>query len=49
MSELLNTWVITTAESPWSKGITEKHNCIISNRMDKITEKVDYSMEFALI
>ena len=36
MAELLNIEVLSTAgESPWSNGITERHNVIIGNMMEK--------------
>lgn len=36
-SELLNVEVVTTAaESPWSNGITERHNVMIRIMVDKI-------------
>ena len=49
MSELLGTDVMTTAaESPWSNGITERHNAIIANMVDRIKADVECSLEIAL-
>ena len=49
MAQLLNTQVLSTAaESPWQNGITERHNAIISNMVDRILEDVNCSIEVAL-
>ena len=49
MAELLNIEVLSTAgESLWSNGITERHNAIISNMLERILEENKCSMEVAL-
>ena len=49
MGELLNAEVQTTgAYSPWSNGVTERHNAVIGNMLDKITEERKCSIEMAL-
>ena len=49
MAQLLNNHVLSTAaESPWQNGITERHNAIISNMVDRILEDVNSSVEVAL-
>lgn len=49
MSELLNTEILTTAaESPWSNGITERHNAIIASMVDKVLLEVKCSLKVAL-
>ena len=49
MAELLNIKVLSTAsESPWSNGITERHNAIIGNMLERILEENKCSMEVAL-
>ncbi len=49
LGELLNTEVKTTAaESPWSNGITERHNCLIGSMVDKIIDEQHCSLEMAL-
>ena len=49
MSELFNTKRLSTAaESQWSNGITERHNAILENMLNKITEEVNCSLEVAL-
>ena len=49
MSELLNTEIITTgAESPWSNGITEIHNAIIGQMVDKVMNDVKCSIHIAV-
>ena len=49
MAQLLNNHVLSTAaESPWQNGITERHNAIISNMVDRILEDVNSSIEVAL-
>ena len=50
MAQLLNTHVLSTAaESPWQNGITERHNAIVSNMVDRILEDVNNcSIEVAL-
>ena len=46
---LLHIAVKTTgAESPWSNGITERHNGIIGNMVDKILHDQNYPVELAL-
>ena len=42
MGEQLNINVKTTsAESPWSNGIVEKHTGVIGNMMEKVLPDVD--------
>ena len=49
LGELLNIELKTTgAESPWSNGITEWHNRIIGNMVDKILHDQNCSVELAL-
>ena len=49
MANLLNTHVLSAAvESPWQNGITEIHNAIISNMVDRILNYVNCSIEVAL-
>ena len=49
MAQLLNTHVLSTAaESPWQNGITERHNAIIGNIVDRILEDVNCSIEVVL-
>ncbi len=49
LGELLNVQVRTTAaESPWSNGITERHNALIGSMLDKIIEEQNCSLELAL-
>ena len=49
LGELLNIEVKTTgAESPWSNGITEQHNGIIGNMVDKILHDQNCSVELPL-
>ena len=49
MAELLNIEVLSTAgESPWSNGITERHNAVIGNMLERILEENKCSMEVAL-
>ena len=49
MGEQLNINVKTTsAESPWSNGIVEKHNGVIGNMMEKVLSDVGCSLEIAL-
>ena len=49
MGEQLNINVKTTsAESPWSNGIVEKHNGVIGNMMEKVLSDVGCSLEVAL-
>ena len=46
MAQLLNTHVLSTAaESPWLNGITERHNAVISDIVDRILEDVNCSIE----
>ena len=49
MGELLNAEVQTTgAYSPWSNGVTERHNAVIGNMLDKIIDERKCSIEMAL-
>ena len=50
MGEQFNINVKTTsAESPWSNGIAEKHNGVIGNMMEKVLSDVGCSLEVALV
>ena len=50
LGNLLNIEIKTTAaESPWSNGITERHNAIIANMMKKILFDRKCSVELALL
>ena len=49
LGELLNIEVKTTCgESPWSNGITERHNGIIGNMVDKILQDQNCSVKLTL-
>ena len=49
LGELLNTKILTTAaESPWSNGITERHNAIIGGMVEKVMADINCSLEVAL-
>ena len=49
MAELLNVEVMTTAaESPWSNGITERHNALIEQMTIEIMEETNCSIDVAL-
>ena len=49
LGQLLNTHILcTSAESPWSNGITERHNGIIGNMVDKVMKDVPCSIIVAL-
>ena len=49
MAELLNIEVLSTAgKSSWSNGITERHNAIIGNMLEKILQENKCSMEVVL-
>ena len=49
MAQILNTRVLSVAdESPWKNGITERHNAVINNMVDRILENVNCSFEVAL-
>ena len=49
LGEQLNTEVSTTAaESPWSNGITERHNALVGQMMLKILDEQKCSAEIAL-
>ena len=49
LGELPNIEVKTTGtESPWSNGITERHNGITGNMVDKIPHDQNCSVELAL-
>ena len=49
MAELLNVEVLTTAaESPWSNGITERHNALISEMTRKVLADVNCSIHVAV-
>ena len=50
MVELLNVEVLTTAvESPWSNGITERHNVIIANMVQQVQQESNCSFEIAML
>ena len=38
----------TVAESPWSNGLCECHNLVVSECISRILEDMDYSLEIAL-
>ena len=45
LGQLLNTHILcTSAESPWSNGITEGHNAIIGNMVAKVMKDVPCSI-----
>ena len=47
--EKLNINIKTTAaESPWSNGLVERHNCIIGSMIDKTVRDINCSLELAL-
>ena len=49
LAELFNTEILTTAgESPWSNGITERHNAIIGAMVEKVMCDVKCSIHVAL-
>ena len=49
MCENLNiNYITTAAESPWSNGLVERHNAIISEAVNKILEEVNCTLEVAL-
>ena len=49
MAENLNTEVLTTsAESPWSNGVCERHNAVIGNMVTKMRSESDCDIEVAL-
>ena len=49
MASLLGIELLTTAaESPWSNGITERHNALIAIMMEKILDEAHCSKEIAL-
>ena len=49
LQSYFNIEVLSTAsESPWSNGITERHNAIIGNMLERILEENKCSMEVAL-
>ena len=49
MSEALNIKVrVTAGESPWSNGLVERHNLIISEMLDSIMEDNDINIDIAL-
>ena len=49
LGELLNTRVLTTAaESPWSNGITERHNALLADMVEKVMEDTKCSLEVAV-
>ena len=41
-------FVTTSAESPWSNGLVEKHNGIVGEVVSKILEEINCSVEVAL-
>ena len=49
LCEALNIKVHTTgAESPWSNGIIEGHNLVLSEMLNKVLEENHCSLEIAL-
>ena len=49
MCESLNiTYKTTAAESPWSNGIVERHNLIISQMLDKVLYETNCSIDLGL-
>ncbi|GAB1599991.1 hypothetical protein Ahia01_000276600 [Argonauta hians] len=49
LGELLNTKILTTAaESPWSNGITERHNALLAGMVEKVMEDTNCSLEIAV-
>ena len=49
LGELLNTRVLTTAaESPWSNGVTERHNALLADMVEKVMEDTKCSLEVAV-
>ena len=48
MAEKLNTTVRTTAESPWSNGINERHNAILENMVSKVMSDTGCSLDIAV-
>ena len=49
LGELLNTRILTTAaESPWSNGITERHNALLAGMVEKVREDTKCSLEIAV-
>ena len=49
LGDLLGVEVRTTAaESPWSNGITERHNCLIGSMLNKIITEQNCSLGLAL-
>ena len=49
MCEQLNIEVLSTAaESPWSNGITERHNALVGQMTVKVMEEVNCSIEVAV-
>ena len=49
LGELLNTRILTTAaESPWSNGVTERHNALLAGMVEKVMEDTNCSLEIAV-
>ena len=49
LGDLLGIEIRTTAaEAPWSNGITERHNALIGNMVDKLIDSQNCSLEMAL-
>ena len=49
LGELLNTKILTTAaQSPWSNGITERHNALLAGMVEKVMEDTNCSLEIAV-
>ena len=49
LGDLLGIEIKTTAaEAPWSNGITERHNALIGNMLEKIIDSQNCSLEMAL-
>ena len=49
LCESFNIVVLTTAaESPWSNGLCERHNAVLADMLDKVTEEKDCDLETAV-
>ena len=49
LSDCLGTEVLSTSsESPWSNGITEKHNALIGSMATKVIDETGVSLDVAL-
>ena len=50
MCEAMNITVkVTAAESPFSNGLVERHNFIITDVMDKTLEESQFSLDLILV